>query len=78
MKEAANRTRGGLMAAWRKLVPVVVNAGVRYCHMPWYCWLKRMFSSMPCLHHRVQTSFIPRLVESLTSNLRFCRSFGGC
>jgi hypothetical protein len=28
-KEAANRTRGGLMAAWRELVPVAVNAGVR-------------------------------------------------
>jgi len=30
MKEAAHRTRGGLMPAWRELVPVAVNAGVRY------------------------------------------------
>jgi hypothetical protein len=30
MKEAANRTRGGLMAAWWELVPVAANAGVRY------------------------------------------------
>jgi hypothetical protein len=28
MKEAANNTRGGFMATW--LVPVAVNAGVRY------------------------------------------------
>jgi hypothetical protein len=80
MKEAVNRTRGSLMAAWRELVPVAGNAGVRYSHMPCYCWLKRMFSSMPCLHHRygVQTFCILRCVESLTCNLRFYPSFGGC
>jgi hypothetical protein len=30
MREAATRTRGGSMAAWRELVPVAINAGVRY------------------------------------------------
>jgi hypothetical protein len=30
MKDAATRTRGGLMAALRELVPVAINAGVRY------------------------------------------------
>jgi hypothetical protein len=32
MKEAANRTRGGLMAAWRELVPVAVNAACASQH----------------------------------------------
>jgi hypothetical protein len=30
MNEAATRTRGGLMAAWREFVPVAINADVRY------------------------------------------------
>jgi hypothetical protein len=30
MKEDATRTRGGLMALWQELVPVAINAGVRY------------------------------------------------
>jgi hypothetical protein len=30
MKEAATCTLGGLMAGWRELVPVAINAGVRY------------------------------------------------
>jgi hypothetical protein len=30
MKEAADHTRGRLVAAWQELVPVADNAGVRY------------------------------------------------
>jgi hypothetical protein len=77
MKEAAYRTRGGLMAARRELVPVALDTGVRYMPHAIVLLVKSMYSSMPCLHHRygVQTFCIPRLVESLTCNVRFYPSF---
>jgi hypothetical protein len=49
MKEAAYRTRGGLMAAWRELVPVALDTGVRYMPHAMVLLVKSMYSSMPCL-----------------------------